>query len=127
MALSGRGRKSKVYRLKKSASEALIYVLSVILVFLFILGATLIFILVQWKNVEISDLLSANARIKAEILKLNSENSRLEIQRNEWLNQVPERARKELGLEASMKNQMALEVDIKVLKQYEAKDQNISE
>lgn len=122
MAVNRKSRKKTVYRVKKGAQNAAIHFLSAVSIFLIIVLLTAFFILFQWKNVKIRDNLEQIEQLKAEILMLNAEKSRLETVRNQLLKQIPHLAREQLGLVIPVKRPAVIKVNREELLSYETKD-----
>jgi len=123
MAVNRKSRKKAVYRVKKGAQSAAIHFLSAVSIFLGIVLLTAFFILFQWKNVRIRANLEQIGRLKAEILVLNAEKSRLETVRNQLVKQVPHLAEEQLGMVIPVKKPAVIKVNREELLSYETKDQ----
>jgi hypothetical protein len=91
-------KKKVIYRVKYGVAHAAYHFLSAFGLFITILLLTFLFILYQWKNVEIRTHLESIDKCKQEVLNLNAEVIRLEIIRNELLTQVPAIAEEKIGM-----------------------------
>jgi len=91
-------KKTVIYQVKYGLVHAAYHFLSAFGLFLTILLLTFLFILYQWKNVEIRTHLESIDQCKQEVLNLNAEVIRLEMIRNELISQVPAIAEKKLGM-----------------------------
>ena len=91
-------KKTVAYRVKYGVTHAAYHFLSAFGLFITILLLTFLFILYQWKNVEIRTHLESIDQCKQEVLNLNAEVIRLEKIRNELISQVPSIAEKKLGM-----------------------------
>ena len=115
-------KNSVVYRVKYGVTHAAYHFLSAFGLFITILLLTFLFILYQWKNVEIRTHLEEIDQCKQEVLNLNAEVIRLETVRNELLSQVPAIAEKKLRMMISTEPPRKFRVNRRRLAKYAQED-----
>jgi hypothetical protein len=115
-------KKTIIYRVKYGVTHAAYHFLSAFGLFATILLLTFLFILYQWKEVEIRTYLESIDKSKQRVLNLNAEVIRLEMIRNELISRVPEFAEKKLGMFTPTEPPMKLIVNRRKLAKYVQED-----
>ncbi len=123
---SRKQQKQQSQYFKQRMRQALYGFYTISMVFLVLVVLSLSFLLYQWKEYKITELAKEIQQLKAEILKLSSENNRYQSKINTRLevhHRIAEIVKQRLDLEPAIQEPIVFKVDKDKLQYYVQKDQ----